>query len=414
MPAPPAYGWTGSGPAPWQYPPETGAWTSGHPTQVPADQGQQAPQRRQPRLGRAGFVLLVLLVCVLLGAAATGLTILVAGDDEGPTAAEALTAAPPTLAAQLPADPDGARTVYAVAFSDDGERLAVADGGRSIDYSGQAAIRLWKLDGSGSPVEIGRQAASGPDWFGVAFAPDLNTVAVGAVNTVLLDTSNPARTILLTRPFGQHADVGQVAAFSPDGETLAIANSDGTTRLWDVADRADPKLAGEAFGGGAKALGLAFSPDGKTLAVGDADSEVHLWDVSDPTHPTGLGDSLDGHASGVWDVAFSPDGKTLATAGGDSTVRLWDVTDLARPAPVGAPLTGPVGGVLAVGFSPDGTVLVGHGSDNTVHLWNVTDRANVVALGQPLPDQWGATFSPDGSTLATVGTDNSVRLWRLR
>jgi WD40 repeat protein len=356
-------------------------------------------------------------VCVVLGAAATGITILATRDGKGPTTAQALITTPPSLVAQLPADPDRSRTVYSFAFSADGKRLAVADGGTTADYTGQAALRQWEMKGGGAtPAEIDRSTIARPDWWGIAFAPDLRTVAVGISDVVLLDIHDPARTTALSEPFAHHAGVGHRALFSPDGDLLAIATPDGALRLWNVSDRATPKPASEPFGGGGaqQVLGIDFSPDGRTLAVASSDSLVRLWNISDRAHPVALGQPLTGHVSGVWNVAFSPDGKTLATAGGDRTIRLWDVSDPARPRPLGPPLTGHAGGVLAVRFSPDGTVLASHGPDNVVHLWNVADPAHAAPLGQPLADQWGATFSPDGNTLATVGIDNTIRLWRLR
>jgi WD40 repeat protein len=359
-------------------------------------------------------VLLVLAVCLLLGAAATGITILATRDDAKPTTAQALLTTPPTLVAQLPADPDRARAVYGIGFSADGRRLAVADGGTTVGYPGQAALRQYDVRGSATPAEIGRSTIARPDWWGIAFTPDLRTAAVGISDVVLLDVHDPARTSAVSQPFSQHSGTGHRTLFAPDGRVLAIATPDGAVRLWNVADRAAPKAAGAPFGGGAQVLSLAFSPDGHTLAVAGSDSLVHLWNVADRAHPTAIGQPLTGHVSGVWSVAFSPDGKTLATAGGDRTIRLWDLADPARPRPLGGPLTGHADGVLAVGFSPDGTVLASHGPDNIIHLWNVADPAHAAPLGQPLADQWGATFSPNGDLLATVGIDNSIRLWRLR
>ena len=31
--------------------------------------------------------------------------------------------------------------------------------------------------------------------------------------------------------------------------------------------------------------GLAFTPDGRTLAVGNSDKDVYLWDVASPARP---------------------------------------------------------------------------------------------------------------------------------
>jgi WD40 repeat protein len=67
---------------------------------------------------------------------------------------------------------------------------------------------------------------------------------------------------------------------------------------------------------------LAFSPDGDTLAVAAFGTEVvQLWSLASGA-PVGR---LSGHDRPVVSVRFTPDGKTLASRDYGGVVRLWRV-----------------------------------------------------------------------------------------
>ncbi|GAA3431744.1 helix-turn-helix domain-containing protein [Kutzneria kofuensis] len=204
-------------------------------------------------------------------------------------------------------------------------------------------------------------------------------------------------------------DIVGSAAFSPAGNLLATGSTDGTVRLWDVADRHEPRDL-STIPSHTDAVGsIAFAPTGAVLATVDRDREVQLWDLSDPQQPRALG-RTSGH-TGARAVAFSPRGDTVATVGHDRTVRLWDVADRSAPRLVGS-LAGD--GQLGVEFSSDGRLLVTAGQDRTVRLWDVTDpRQAGLAATVPGPDGTvgAVALSADGHMLATAGDDRMIRLW---
>jgi transcriptional regulator with XRE-family HTH domain/sugar lactone lactonase YvrE len=250
-----------------------------------------------------------------------------------------------------------------------------------------------------------------------------------------------------TRLTGPTGAVNSVA-FSPDGETLAIGNADGTVRLWEVAT--DRQIAALTGPGGA-VNSVAFSPDGTTLAGGSTDGTVRRWDVATRRQITALRDpaftgtvtsvafSPDGttvvgaspyHTVRVWDltppsctcvpplnntittspatsVAFSPDGVTLATGNADGTVRVWDVATAGQI----AALTGPAGPVTSVALSQDGKTLAAGSADGIVRVWDVATHRQITALTGPGGAVNSVAFSPDGTTLATGSADHTVRLW---
>jgi WD40 repeat protein len=108
-----------------------------------------------------------------------------------------------------------------------------------------------------------------------------------------------------------------VAAFSPDGATLATAAGLMIT-LWDTATwRERATLKGHVR----EVTALAFTPDGTALVSGGLDRSVRLWDVA-----SGLQRAAhDWRIGKVHAVAVSPDGLTAAAAGESSDIVLWDI-----------------------------------------------------------------------------------------
>ncbi|MCB9792691.1 MAG: protein kinase [Alphaproteobacteria bacterium] len=94
------------------------------------------------------------------------------------------------------------------------------------------------------------------------------------------------------------------------GDTLAVAGSQGGVALWDLS-------AGEVFARLPSRLAQ-LRWQGDTLRV--IDDEVSDWRVPPPTHPHRLRAD-----SGVAAAALSPDGRRLASAHGDGTLRVHDL-----------------------------------------------------------------------------------------
>ncbi len=108
--------------------------------------------------------------------------------------------------------------------------------------------------------------------------------------------------------------------FNSDGTRLVSAAGDQTLCLWDL--ESGTALHSVKGPGEGRLLYMAFSPAGERLAYLDGSKMIHVFDTA--TLKTYL--PLSGHAAEVTRVTFSADGKILGSASRDHTVKVWDPT----------------------------------------------------------------------------------------
>jgi WD40 repeat protein/transcriptional regulator with XRE-family HTH domain len=288
--------------------------------------------------------------------------------------------------------------LHSVAF-DPGKAILAAGGG-------DGTVWLWHLSRSGHPALLGAPLAGGGPVTSVAFSPDGRTLAAGtAAGTVrvwnVTDSRHPA--VLAGRAVrprgGQSAGGVNCVAFSPDGQVLAAASSDGQVFLWRVAGLAAITTLSAGTG---QVNSVTFSPNGKVLAAGASSGRVRLWDLAGHALM-----SLSGAANGVNAVAFSPDSAMLAAGGDDSDVRIWDISTGHQI----AVLTGSRSWIYSVAFSTGGNAVAAGSADDNAYVWNLSGGKLAATLPHPAP-VLSVAYGPGGS-LATADADGTARLWRL-
>ncbi|MGW2723365.1 NACHT and WD repeat domain-containing protein [Streptomyces sp. NPDC001492] len=199
--------------------------------------------------------------------------------------------------------------------------------------------------------------------------------------------------------FRGHGEDINAVAWSPDGARLATASDDGTIRVWNSEQPADPVVLAPD-GGGSRVQSLAWSPNGKHVVGGSRDSTATIWDVETGAE-AGV---LTGHGEAIEGVAWAPDGERLATASSDRTVRTWDAMNLVEL----TRFTGHERPVWDVSWSPDGRRVASASDDGTVRVWSMATGREVAAVAGHRAGVSAVAWSPDGQLLASVSEDRNV------
>src|SRR6266446_3910313 len=279
--------------------------------------------------------------------------------------------------------------IYSVAFSPDGQFLAVGSANGEI---GVWQVARWK------PI-MTLSGHLGRVW-SVAFSPDGARLASGGEDRFVRLWEVSTGQCLTT--LQGHTDWVRSVAFSPDGARLASSSDDGTVRLWEVSTgQCLATLQGHAIW----STSVSFSPDRSRFATGSHDGTVKLWEVS-----TGKClQTLRGHTNWVGSVAFSLDGTLLASGSHDRTVREWEVST----GTCLKTLQGHTDWVRSVTFSPDGSRMASGSYDTTVRTWEVSTGKCLQTLRGHTNWMGFVAFHPDGTLLASGSDDRTVRVWEV-
>ena len=318
--------------------------------------------------------------------------------------------------------------VNALAFSPMGKTLAVAVGGPNLGEVGE--VVLWDL----SPTPAGPIVLPhGDDVNAIAFSGDGKTMVSGSYDHFVRvwDTSSgkPIRQWELKDSVGHlvlSRDGRRIAAatgdllylfevdasqpteplkhpgtllqvkFFDDGQKVAAACDDWTTRVWNFTTK---DLALPALVHAARINSIDITADGRHLLTASEDRTARLWDLA-----CGQGAKLSvvlqaGTSEPLLDAIGSRDGRRFLVVGSEGTARVFDTE-------TGAPIAPPVkvaGFARRAAFHPDGRLFGVIDSSGKAAIWDAETGERVFDI----PAEEGAIvairFSADGARLVTAG-----------
>ncbi|MCO6009286.1 protein kinase [Actinoallomurus purpureus] len=260
------------------------------------------------------------------------------------------------LLSTFDATPDDIQVTTALAFSPDGRTIAVAAGGPTV---------IWDI--------AKRKRHELPDFRDVVSTLRFNTdgrtlTAVGAGGTTGVWTVRTGEHVFKTIPLPKDT-LCLATSLSVDGRDVACGyygggNDQGGVIVWDVANNRQAA----AWPGVHSIDALAISPDGRTIAFADSDNLLQVWDVAAHRQIHTLGVKVDSVDNAL---VFGSDGKTLAVPSTDTgtlqdTIEIWDVSREQKMVTL-SDVNGPRGAAMG----PKGTVLATAEDSDGGTLWSV-------------------------------------------
>jgi len=330
--------------------------------------------------------------------------------------------------------------ITALAWTDDGERLAAArsDGSVSLlecvtdrepreietlnGHAGPVLALAWSADGkvlaSGgedetvciwtpeslpSPI---RSIATGRDLRGMAISHDASRLALGANDGSILAV--PARTLTDFQLLGAQRSAVGALDWDKSGNLLASGSVGGQLDVWQL-DNGQPvsefPVPGSAFD--KTVWRVKWSPSSPVIAFTSHSGTVGIVDTGKKEQfELGI---LEDYALGL---AWTPDGSKLAVGSTDGRIRVWRFADrLLESTFPDDKKDGHTDSIGSLAFSPDGKFIGSCGNDGVVVIWDFSATkpiARSAAAGCYLED---LTFSPGGEYVGAVGADGYLRVW---
>lgn len=311
--------------------------------------------------------------------------------DISPTAAStAVSASAPTAVSTAAPLPECSIPYFEpVAFLPGGQQLVVKSGGKISVLD----TDTWVIDRT---FEV-----SAPLDSVVALSPNGQLLAVTQSDYSIQLISVEAEKLINT--LSGHTDIITTLKFSPESDKLVSASHDTWVRIWDTTG----ELQSEFQPTGAdnfpsEVLGMGMAPGEARLATIPLDGPVKLWDMLDFKEIAAVGGSGGYDTS---DVGFSHDGQFLA-ADLATGLWVWDITNNSLL----------MNGInsMAFDFSPTLDVLAyaDVSEDNRIVFYSLGEKQPVLKTDKTMDLIWMLMYFPDGNKLISVG-DRETRIWNV-
>ncbi|MDR3645925.1 MAG: WD40 repeat domain-containing protein [Candidatus Babeliales bacterium] len=195
--------------------------------------------------------------------------------------------------------------VKSISWSPDKTKIASI----SVDKT----ISIWNLDGLLAEHVI--DTPEDKEIFSIAWSHDGERLAVGFEKDIVIYTLETDDAKVLS---GHTKGVSSLS-WSTDNTRLVSGSFDGTVRTWDVVTATQTSLHDNSDSG--RVLCVSWSPDNKHIAFGSISDSIKILDAKNLE----VSRTLTCDSSIIKSISWSPDSTKLAVGPRDGVIRIWDV-----------------------------------------------------------------------------------------
>ena len=248
----------------------------------------------------------------------------------------------------------------------------------------------------------------------LAYSPDGEILAVSGYREILLHKSDGS--VLVGRLVGKSQRVESIT-FGSDGKALAAVGGSpaqfGEAQFWEVSTNTLMRSVETTYD---TLYGLSFSPDGKRVAFGCADKTVRVLSTIDGKELI----KFDNHSDWVFGTLFSTDGSHFVSGGRDGALKLVEINTGNFVDDINASNKG-YGGINAIARHPHDDQVLAGGTDRIPRLYRIfreirrdvgnTDFNLIRAFEAQAGPITSVDFSPDGKKIAVGGMSAEIRVY---
>lgn len=304
-----------------------------------------------------------------------------------------------------------------------GKSPTMPKGGPPLAATEVETIRLWIEQGGRDDTPPPKDSISQatppvytrpPTVTAMAYSPDGQLLAISGYREILLRSGDGATQV--ARLVGRSQRIESLA-FSPDGKYLAAVGGNscrfGELQLWDVAARKQLKSTEIGFD---VLYGVSFSPDGKMVAFGSAEKSAHLYAIPECTPIL----KFDNHSDWVFGTTFSRDSKNMVTTSRDRAIKLVEIATKNFVDDINYQVYN--GGYNAIARNPATDEVAVGGEEGLVRYYSIYKKQartmnredyNLLRTYQQTPGPiFSLEFSPDGAYLAAGSLTGDVWVYK--